>query len=435
MLIVRNRNNNSSFVWLTLSLLFVLLSCIHTIQHFFCFGSVDYSNQQNINTQFVIAFSLYPKTATNTIYSKKYHHYQQQYQQQTVRQRNDTNRGNSSRNIVALLLSGKRNFIFNDDEHNKNQRRQKHSKMKRQIIHSRNEKKENDKYDLSVQMVTKEIGETNEKQQTSEENIPITTMNHNINSIVTNIVIMIGSTTSVVVSTIFFVSFLYKRDTVMALFFTGAVLNAILSKVLKKVIKQSRPNIQVQLQPQAQVQIPVVSTSNEQNNEPSSTTSLVSTVSSVLFEKKKPSDGGMPSSHAMSLSFIGTFTCLYLSYQQYSLIIPTILLIVSYSCISLYYRVKIKCLHTWEQVIVGTIIGTTNAYLWYSYGCCDQPNQSILLFLRSLIETYVVDPTTKLIPYKFLTIPLAIGAATVSSIERKLVSIMKHILGRQTKRE
>lgn len=124
----------------------------------------------------------------------------------------------------------------------------------------------------------------------------------------------VGKSTSTLVSLSFFSVLAWKRDAFMLTFFIGAISNAILSKILKRVLDQSRPEALVDAQ-------------------------------SI---RVKPTDPGMPSSHAMSLGFIGTFTSLNLP----PISIPMLIYIV----IALYYRIKIN-LHSIEQVLVGIVLG------------------------------------------------------------------------------
>lgn len=157
----------------------------------------------------------------------------------------------------------------------------------------------------------------------------------------------------------------------MISFFIGAIANGILSKVLKKLLNQERPsNI------------------------------------SLVVVKEKPSDMGMPSSHAMSLGFIGMVTALTtLPQYYYSPIIP----IVMYVTISLYYRIHTQ-LHTKEQVAVGLIVGMLNGILW-----------------QSLCSTYVMDWVSNtilnkegLLPYPLLVVPALVGLIVVGSFERRI---------------
>jgi dolichyldiphosphatase len=132
-----------------------------------------------------------------------------------------------------------------------------------------------------------------------------------ISSALENGLSFIGSSTSAIVSLGFFAALAYYRDALMVTFFLGAIGNAILGKILKRLLNQDRPT----------------------------------------SDAPQPSDKGMPSSHAMSLGFIGTFTSLLLP--------PFGIPIACYVLISLYYRVRIK-LHTTDQVLVGLGVGGRN---------------------------------------------------------------------------
>ena len=138
----------------------------------------------------------------------------------------------------------------------------------------------------------------------------------------------IGSSTSAVVAGTFFVVLAYQRDCFMLTFFIGSILNAITSKVLKKILNQDRPS--------------------GYENEKS--------------VKVKPSDKGMPSSHAMSLGFIGVYTATalcngILMEADIAVKIVTCLILILYVALSLSYRVQSQ-LHTTAQVIVGLIVGS-----------------------------------------------------------------------------
>mmetsp|Transcript_23374 Transcript_23374/g.32750 ORF Transcript_23374/g.32750 Transcript_23374/m.32750 type:complete len:295 (+) Transcript_23374:130-1014(+) len=190
---------------------------------------------------------------------------------------------------------------------------------------------------------------------------------------------LVGSTTSAVVAGTFFFALAYRRDALMVAFFIGAISNGILSKILKKVINQARPE------------------------------NIASDI------KLKPSDGGMPSSHAMSLGFIGTFTGMLLEWAQ----IPIFL----YSMLSLYYRVETK-LHTKEQVAVGLVVGSTNGYIWKTL--CDGTNSY-------LSGVNVMDWVTNaflnengVLPFAALAVPALVGALVVGSAERRIIRFLKN---------
>lgn len=183
----------------------------------------------------------------------------------------------------------------------------------------------------------------------------------------------VGSTTSALVAGTFFLSLAYHRDALMVSFFIGAISNGILSKVLKKLLKQERP---VALQQTADtMELP-------------------------------PSDNGMPSSHAMSLGFIGTFTALQLP--------QTTLPIILYVAISLVYRVRSN-LHSLEQVVVGVTLGSTNGYLWKT---------SCLPSVMEFVTWHFLNDQGVL-PWVGLAAPALVGAAVVGSVERRISRMME----------
>jgi hypothetical protein len=185
----------------------------------------------------------------------------------------------------------------------------------------------------------------------------------------------IGSTTSVMVAGTFYAFLCYQRDAFMVSFFVGAISNGILSKVLKKILKQSRP---------AELD-----------------TSLIELV---------PSDNGMPSSHAMSLGFICTFTSL-------SLPACTLPLLV-YALISLKYRLQTN-LHSLDQLVVGTIVGCLNGALWWKF--CTGTNYPFDINVVDWVNSSpIIDSRTGLLPWYLLSIPALVGAAVVGSVERRL---------------
>ena len=192
-------------------------------------------------------------------------------------------------------------------------------------------------------------------------------------SLTDRILFTIGGTTSIAVAGTFFIVLAYQRNALMVSFFIGSILNGILSKVLKKVLNQDRP-------------IP-------------STTGVV----------EQPTDKGMPSSHAMSLGFIGTFTALTIHWTG----VP----IVLYGATSLYYRVQTK-LHTKEQVAVGLIIGIINGALWRTLVDGSNPILPHINIMAFVTENILDQHGTLPIPY--LVVPAIVGALVVGSFERKV---------------
>jgi len=190
----------------------------------------------------------------------------------------------------------------------------------------------------------------------------------------------IGASTSSLVSLTFFAILAYRRDAFMISFFIGAISNGVMSKVLKRVLNQDRPE-ELQLADEI---------------------------------KLKPSDKGMPSSHAMSLGFIGTVTALGL---------PDLSFILSlYVIISLYFRVKTN-LHTTEQVLVGLGLGVANAFCWQNLMMGSFPLVPSVNVIN-MVETYIL-PQNGVLPLPYLIVPAAIGVAVVGSFERRISRWLK----------
>jgi membrane-associated phospholipid phosphatase len=187
----------------------------------------------------------------------------------------------------------------------------------------------------------------------------------------------IGASTSILVSFTFFFFLATRRDALMVSFFLGAITNGILSKALKRVLNQERP---------------------------------VSNDDTIAIEK--PDDKGMPSSHAMSLGFLGMFTMLTLEWTR--LIIPL------YVAISLYYRIQTR-LHTVEQVAVGLIIGTTNGFVWRHL--VDGTNPWGINVMDWCSNTLLNEQG--LLPVTLLIVPAVAGLVVVGSLERKISKWIK----------
>jgi membrane-associated phospholipid phosphatase len=200
-------------------------------------------------------------------------------------------------------------------------------------------------------------------------------------SVISVIIDTVGSTTSVLVAGTFYAFLCYQRDAFMVSFFIGAISNGILSKVLKKVLKQSRP---------AELDVSLM--------------------------KLAPSDNGMPSSHAMSLGFICTFTALTLP-------VTTLPLLV-YAWISLKYRLQTN-LHSLDQLAVGAIVGSLNGALWWQF--CTGANNSFGINIVDWVNSSpVIDSRTGLLPWYLLSIPALVGAAVVGSVERRISKYFKN---------
>lgn len=121
----------------------------------------------------------------------------------------------------------------------------------------------------------------------------------------------------------------------------------------------------------------------------------------------KPSDGGMPSSHAMSLGFIGTFT---------GLTLPSVVIwLLLYVALSLVYRVQVN-LHTWEQIAVGLLVGTFNGAIWWHL--CNGQNPWDINIM-DLVSEHLLDETGVL-PWPMLVVPAFVGLVVVGSFERRI---------------
>lgn len=222
--------------------------------------------------------------------------------------------------------------------------------------------------DTSVLLSQRKMSNSEEAQTTEEEKGIFPTVFH-----------AVGATTSIVVSGTFFLALAYQRDALMVSFFIGSIGNAIAGKILKRILNQERP---------AELE--------------------------TIDMKLKPGDKGMPSSHAMSLGFIGTFTGLTLPWTQ----IPIFL----YSIISLAYRIDIR-LHTWQQIVVGFVAGTTNGAVWRHL--CDGSNPWNINIM-DLVSRAVLNEEG-LLPITLLVVPAIIGAIVVGSVERRIAGWLKNM--------
>ena len=191
---------------------------------------------------------------------------------------------------------------------------------------------------------------------------------------------IVGKSASTLVSASVFFLLAYQRDAVVLTLWIGSILNAILSKVAKKVLNHDRP---AQLQNSDSV-------------------------------KLKPSDGGMPSSHAMSLAFIGTSILGSVVPVENRVLVG--LVFGTYSAIALRYRVR-EHLHTVEQVAVGVVLGVMNAFVWLQYGMGRSGDVGPVV---SYAREHWVSAETGLFPYSALAIPVVVGIVVVGSFERRI---------------
>jgi membrane-associated phospholipid phosphatase len=204
----------------------------------------------------------------------------------------------------------------------------------------------------------------------------------------TRIVTAVGSTTSVVVAGTFYAFICHRRDALMVGFFVGAISNGILSKVLKRILRRERPKAGLDAVPSA--------------------TARGRTVAVV----DPPSDHGMPSSHAMSLGFIFTFTALSVRWTAFPLLV--------YAVVSLAYRIRTH-LHSPDQILVGSVVGSINGAVWWSlclgsnpYGIC----------VNDWVAAHVLN-ARGVLPWPMLAVPALVGAVVVGSVERRLVKLFK----------
>ena len=165
---------------------------------------------------------------------------------------------------------------------------------------------------------------------------------------------VVGKSATYVTSVLFLVTLAIRRDAFMTSFFLGTVMNGILSKIFKQLLDIDRPQNDVE---------------------------------------NAPSDKGMPSTHAMSLSFIGIATILFHPLKWILLLV-----FVPYGILSLYYRIQAR-LHTINQILVGCILGTIQAFIWYYI-----LHPHIMTFL-----TQYILPSNGIIPIPYLILPLLVS--------------------------
>ncbi|KAL3791051.1 hypothetical protein ACHAW5_002828 [Stephanodiscus triporus] len=200
----------------------------------------------------------------------------------------------------------------------------------------------------------------------------------------------VGKTASTVVSVSFFVVLAYRRDAVVLAIWIGSILNAVLSKVFKRLLDHERP-------------------AELMNND---------------GVGLKPSDGGMPSSHAMSLAFIG-ISILWGGVVPAECRPAAGLAVAIYSAVALRYRVR-DHLHTADQVVVGLVLGATNALAWIRFGVAGVGDGNDAAGpVLSYVRGNWVSAETGLFPYSALAIPVVVGIIVVGSFERRIALWMK----------
>jgi membrane-associated phospholipid phosphatase len=292
---------------------------------------------------------------------------------------------------------------------------------------------------------------------------------------------LLGRTTSTLISLLFFLLLATQRNVIITTLFIGSILNAIVGKILKKILDHDRP-------------FELYDADNDNDNDGDDgvgTTTTVGTAATAAtasatpptattVEKKKyndhqqlkikPSDGGMPSSHAMSLSFIGTvlffgeilpFITRYVTTNNVFIgsvvgatssgtVVPAAAGVVVgvsmmlYSFIALQYRVRVR-LHTVEQILVGYTLGLMNAILWLRYAVFSPSLSLSSLFtivnegeefgidggghgmnhllgpVSRIVQKYLISNNdTNQFSVVGLVIPILLGIVVVGSFERRI---------------
>ena len=226
-----------------------------------------------------------------------------------------------------------------------------------------------------------------QQSQSSSTSMETKTASHQSSNLFDEVTTLIGKTASTLVSVSFFILLAHRRDALILTLFIGSILNAIFSKVAKKVLNHDRP---AELQSLANI-------------------------------KLKPSDGGMPSSHAMSLGFIGTSILGGVVPMEFRGMVG--LAMVAYSGLALRYRVR-DHLHTIDQVAVGLVLGVGNALLWLKFGVGS--SNEIAGPVLAWVRVNCVSAETGLFPYLALSIPIVVGILVVGSFERRIALWLKN---------
>lgn len=96
-------------------------------------------------------------------------------------------------------------------------------------------------------------------------------------------------------------------------------------------------------------------------------------------------------------------------------------IIVVYCWISLLYRIQTQ-LHTVEQIVVGTVVGSTNGALWWLLCTSTNGNFNTVEWIQA---SPIMDSQTGLLPWYWMSVPALVGAAVVGSVERRLIQFLK----------
>jgi membrane-associated phospholipid phosphatase len=320
--------------------------------------------------------------------------------------------------------------------------------------------------------------DNNDNEDQQKETTSTSSYTHHYNKITT----LIGRTTSTLISLLFFLLLATQRNVIITTLFIGSILNAIVGKILKKILDHDRPFVELyETAADDDCGDGVGTTTTTVRTAATATTTAAAatpppTTTTVEKKKKyndhqqlkiKPSDGGMPSSHAMSLSFIGTvlffgeilpFITRYVNTNN--VFIGSVVAgatssgtvaagavvgvsMMLYSFIALQYRVRVK-LHTVEQILVGYTLGLMNAILWLRYAVFSPSLSLSSLFtivneggefgidgghgmnhllgpVSRIVQKYLISNNdTNQFPVVGLVIPILLGIVVVGSFERRI---------------
>ncbi|CAM9722662.1 unnamed protein product [Chrysoparadoxa australica] len=183
---------------------------------------------------------------------------------------------------------------------------------------------------------------------------------------------VVGKSTRWTVAGTVALTLLVRRDASTLSFVVGALANAVLSKVLKRCINEARP------------------------------------AGSEL------ADPGMPSSHAMSLFFIGTYAVLALESHNPAWwpigTAATQAALAAYAVSAAAWRVAAGY-HTGPQIVVGGIVGTLDAVAWR-------------LFANGPVVAWLEATMGEKIPLEAVIGVCVLAALSVGSVERKIASLL-----------
>ena len=144
------------------------------------------------------------------------------------------------------------------------------------------------------------------------------------------------------------IALLWNKNNFLCYYLIGIIINLSVNYVLKGIIKQKRPTLNEE------------DIENKENKEDinDATNSIVINDKNVLLNDLR-NQYGMPSGHAQGTFFSAMFMTLSLQ----NIYISIIFFIISF--ITIYQRVHFY-FHTVEQVIVGGLLGSLIAYVFYN---------------------------------------------------------------------